>query len=267
MDTITTSLKKLDLIALHFIKLYYNENFEVDFLEMVFWRMCPFSIKCLNYLLPIWLLLFAIAPPIHCSLARPSGHPAFPTQIMFTERCAAAAMRRVSCPAICPVRSTSAAREAFFPRRVPKCFPRGLRHASFEQRFAITEHVRAWNGRLPRFPAWSSLRGTQRFACTATSLYAASLRRRDFTREQTPFHALQTHAQSRSMTFPPTCAAGTVVACLALTPRDHLVRLACESMCLLISNRVPFFLPSVFLLFFTGIPHGSRGNWRMSAIV
>ena len=130
-----------------------------------------------------------------------------------------------------------------FPRRVPKYFPRGLPHASFEQRFAITEYVRAWNGRLPRFPAWSSLRGTQRFACSLTSLYAASLRRHDFTREQTPFHALQTHAQSRSMTFPPTCAAGTVLACLALTPRDHLVRLACVSMCLLIPNRVPFFLP------------------------
>ena len=43
-----TPLKKIDLIALLFIKLYYNENFENDFLEMAFWRMCPFSIKCLN---------------------------------------------------------------------------------------------------------------------------------------------------------------------------------------------------------------------------
>ena len=40
--------KKMDLIALLFIKLYYNENIEIDFLEMAFLRMCPFSIKCLN---------------------------------------------------------------------------------------------------------------------------------------------------------------------------------------------------------------------------
>ena len=41
----TTSLKKLDLIALLFIKLYYNKNFEIDFLEITF------SVKCLSYLI------------------------------------------------------------------------------------------------------------------------------------------------------------------------------------------------------------------------
>ena len=42
--------EKMDLIALLFIKLYYNENIEIDFLEMASWRMCPFSIKCLNFM-------------------------------------------------------------------------------------------------------------------------------------------------------------------------------------------------------------------------
>ena len=31
--------KKLDLIALLFIKLYYNENFEIDFLELAILAM------------------------------------------------------------------------------------------------------------------------------------------------------------------------------------------------------------------------------------
>ena len=41
--------EKLDLIPLLFVKLCYNENFEIDFLERAFWSMGPFSIKCLNY--------------------------------------------------------------------------------------------------------------------------------------------------------------------------------------------------------------------------
>ena len=53
------TLKKLDLIALLFIKLYYNENSEIGFLKMAFWRMRPFFHQIPQLLdLPIPILIF-----------------------------------------------------------------------------------------------------------------------------------------------------------------------------------------------------------------